>query len=216
IFSNASFDSFPEHKQWDYAIELIPDAEPSSCKVYLLVPYEQDELNMFLQENLSSGQIQPNDDTKLPAELRSAGWASNLLNPTHFIPTHTICLAQRVASLYLKNIWKLHGLSNGYVSDQNLSSCSQLQKTLSWLLPKGTTTNPAYDDKEYEVEEILNSRIFQGKLQFKVKWKRYGIKNISLEPQANICAPALVWNFYCKYSNAPKVIRGIYPISTAD
>ncbi|KAG5721540.1 hypothetical protein E4T56_gene13047 [Termitomyces sp. T112] len=57
IFSMASFDSLLEHKQWDHTIELIPDAEPSSCKVYLLAPCEQDELDAFLQENLSSGQI---------------------------------------------------------------------------------------------------------------------------------------------------------------
>ncbi|KNZ76400.1 hypothetical protein J132_10510, partial [Termitomyces sp. J132] len=59
IFSKASFDSLLEHKQWDYAIELIPDAKPSSCKVYPLALCEQDELDMFLQENLSSGRIQP-------------------------------------------------------------------------------------------------------------------------------------------------------------
>ncbi|KAG5716241.1 hypothetical protein E4T56_gene10826 [Termitomyces sp. T112] len=59
VFSKASFDSLPEHKQWDHAIELIPDARPFSCKVYLLAPYEQDELDTFLQENFSSGQIQP-------------------------------------------------------------------------------------------------------------------------------------------------------------
>ncbi|KAG5725697.1 hypothetical protein E4T56_gene7297 [Termitomyces sp. T112] len=59
VSSKASFDSLPEHKQWDHAIELIPDAEPSSCKVYPLTLCEQDELDAFLQENLSSGQIQP-------------------------------------------------------------------------------------------------------------------------------------------------------------
>ncbi|KAG5723404.1 hypothetical protein E4T56_gene14126 [Termitomyces sp. T112] len=59
VFSKASFDSLPEHKQWDHAIELIPDAEPSSCKVYPLAPCEQDKLDVFLQENLSSGRIQP-------------------------------------------------------------------------------------------------------------------------------------------------------------
>ncbi|KNZ76409.1 hypothetical protein J132_10519 [Termitomyces sp. J132] len=57
VFSKASFDSLLEHKQWDHAIELILDAEPSSCKIYLLVPHEQDELDTFLQENLSSEQI---------------------------------------------------------------------------------------------------------------------------------------------------------------
>ncbi|KAG5727756.1 hypothetical protein E4T56_gene20808 [Termitomyces sp. T112] len=59
VFSKASFDSLPECKQWDHAIELIPDAEPSSCKVYPLAPHEQDELDTFLQENPSSGRIQP-------------------------------------------------------------------------------------------------------------------------------------------------------------
>ncbi|KNZ77727.1 hypothetical protein J132_04154 [Termitomyces sp. J132] len=58
VFSKASYDSLPEHKQWDHAIELIPDAELSSCKVYPLMHHEQDELDRFLQDNLSSGQIQ--------------------------------------------------------------------------------------------------------------------------------------------------------------
>ncbi|KNZ78247.1 hypothetical protein J132_01226, partial [Termitomyces sp. J132] len=48
VFSKASFDSLPECKQWDHAIELIPDAEPSSCKVYPLTPHEQNELDAFL------------------------------------------------------------------------------------------------------------------------------------------------------------------------
>ena len=48
IFSTTSFDSLPEHKQWDHAIELVPDVEPSNCKVYPLAPKEQDELDAFL------------------------------------------------------------------------------------------------------------------------------------------------------------------------
>ncbi|KAG6862195.1 hypothetical protein C0995_004277 [Termitomyces sp. Mi166 len=46
--------------------------------------------------------------------------------------------------------------------------------------------------KEYKVEEILNSHLFQHKLQFKVKWKGYGIKAIFWKPQENIHAPGLV------------------------
>ncbi|KNZ80860.1 hypothetical protein J132_04119 [Termitomyces sp. J132] len=37
----------------------MPDSEPSSCKVYPLVPKKQDKLNAFLQENLDSGCIHP-------------------------------------------------------------------------------------------------------------------------------------------------------------
>ena len=59
MFSKASFDSLPERKQWDHVIELLPGAEAASCKVYLLAPREQDELDAFLQENLDSGQIGP-------------------------------------------------------------------------------------------------------------------------------------------------------------
>ncbi|KNZ75580.1 hypothetical protein J132_02521 [Termitomyces sp. J132] len=54
IFFKAFFDSLSEHKQWNHAIELIPDAKLSSCKVYSLAPHEQDELDVFIQENLSS------------------------------------------------------------------------------------------------------------------------------------------------------------------
>ncbi|KNZ79231.1 hypothetical protein J132_03706, partial [Termitomyces sp. J132] len=61
VFSKVSFDSLLECKQWDHAIELIldADAESYSCKVYLFAPHKQDELDAFLQEKPSSGQIQP-------------------------------------------------------------------------------------------------------------------------------------------------------------
>ncbi|KAG5728560.1 hypothetical protein E4T56_gene19654 [Termitomyces sp. T112] len=59
VFSKASFNLLLECKRWDHAIELLPDSAPSSCKVYLLMPQEQDKLNTFLQENLDSGRIYP-------------------------------------------------------------------------------------------------------------------------------------------------------------
>ncbi|KNZ77068.1 hypothetical protein J132_07462 [Termitomyces sp. J132] len=59
VFSKPSFDSLPKCKQWDHGIKLLPNAELFSCKVYPLVPCEQDEQDGFLQDNLSSGWIQP-------------------------------------------------------------------------------------------------------------------------------------------------------------
>ena len=38
IFSKKSFNTLPEDKQWDHAIELIPRAKPAGCKVYPLAP----------------------------------------------------------------------------------------------------------------------------------------------------------------------------------
>ncbi|KAG5730106.1 hypothetical protein E4T56_gene1853 [Termitomyces sp. T112] len=72
------------------------------------------------------------------------------------------------------------------------------------------------DEEEYEVEEILDSRMFRGRLQFKVKWKGYGIEDISWEPQASVHAPALIRDFYRRHPNAPKAIQGIYPVSAID
>jgi len=59
IFAKEDFDILPEHRQWDYAIELVPGSEPKSSKVYSLSPVEQKELDTFLEENLHTGQIHP-------------------------------------------------------------------------------------------------------------------------------------------------------------
>jgi len=57
VFAKEDFDMLPEHHKWDYAIELIPGAEPKSSKVYPLSLLEQAELNAFLEENLHTGRI---------------------------------------------------------------------------------------------------------------------------------------------------------------
>ena len=59
VFAKEDFDILPEHRQWDYAIELIPGSEPKSLKVYPLSLVEQKELYSFLEENLHTGQICP-------------------------------------------------------------------------------------------------------------------------------------------------------------
>ncbi len=60
LFDKDNFDELPEPKPWDHAIELIPNASANlDCKVYPLNHAEQEELDKFLNENLSSGRIQP-------------------------------------------------------------------------------------------------------------------------------------------------------------
>jgi transposase InsO family protein len=59
VFAKESFDSLPQERPWDHAIELIPGATPTGCKVYPLSPVEQTELDAFIQENLSTGRIRP-------------------------------------------------------------------------------------------------------------------------------------------------------------
>jgi len=57
VFAKEDFDILPEHRQWDYAIELVLGSEPKSSKVYPLSPVEQKELDSFLEENLRTGRI---------------------------------------------------------------------------------------------------------------------------------------------------------------
>ena len=59
IFSKESFDELPEWKQWDNVIDLKPESQWFSTKVYPMSPIKQKELNDFLKENLSSGRIHP-------------------------------------------------------------------------------------------------------------------------------------------------------------
>ena len=57
VFSKEAFDALPPQKPWDHAIELEPGSKPTNCKVYLLSPKEQVELDAFLKENLRTRKI---------------------------------------------------------------------------------------------------------------------------------------------------------------
>jgi hypothetical protein len=75
VFEKESFDSLPERRPWDHAIDLIPGSLPGdqneakmvpyinranfNGKVYPLAKREYDELDKFLDENLKSGRIRP-------------------------------------------------------------------------------------------------------------------------------------------------------------
>ncbi len=58
LFNKDNFDELPEVKPWDHTIELVSNANANlDCKVYPLNRTEQEELDKFLDENLSSGCI---------------------------------------------------------------------------------------------------------------------------------------------------------------
>jgi hypothetical protein len=60
---------------------------------------------------------------------------------------------------------------------------------------------------EYEVEEIMDSRLRRHKLEFLVKWKGYTEENNSWEPEDNCTrAREAITRFYRKYPNAPRRI----------
>jgi hypothetical protein len=62
-------------------------------------------------------------------------------------------------------------------------------------------------EEEYVVEQILNSRMFRGKLQFLIKWEGYGIEHNNWEYATEVHAAQRVREFYRKNPAAPKLIR---------
>jgi hypothetical protein len=50
VFSETAFDSLPERRKWDHAIELEREPSPRFCKVYLMTLTEQMEMDAFLGE----------------------------------------------------------------------------------------------------------------------------------------------------------------------
>ena len=60
VFSEKESERLPEHKPWDHAIDLTPNAPPTMrTKIYPMSANEQEELDRFLSENLRKGYIRP-------------------------------------------------------------------------------------------------------------------------------------------------------------
>ena len=58
--------------------------------------------------------------------------------------------------------------------------------------------------EEYEVEEILDSRRRGAGVQYRVKWKGYGLEEASWEAPSNVRnAPLAVADFHRRYPNKP-------------
>jgi hypothetical protein len=62
-------------------------------------------------------------------------------------------------------------------------------------------------EEEYIVEEILDSRVFRKRLQYKVRWEGYGTEHDSWEYATEVHAPKRVREFYRKNPAAPRFIR---------
>jgi hypothetical protein len=57
VFSETAFDSLPERRKWDHAIELECEPSPGFCKVYPMTLTEEKEMDTFLEEVLATGRI---------------------------------------------------------------------------------------------------------------------------------------------------------------
>ena len=63
-------------------------------------------------------------------------------------------------------------------------------------------------DKEYEVDTIIDSRIYKGKLQYLVHWKGYDKSERTWEPVSNLMnSPKIVEQFHASHPSAPHRLR---------
>jgi transposase InsO family protein len=62
-------------------------------------------------------------------------------------------------------------------------------------------------EEEYEVEAVLNSRMFRGRLQYLIQWKGYSYEHNSWEYATEVRSPKLVAEFYSAHPGAPRRIR---------
>ena len=63
--------------------------------------------------------------------------------------------------------------------------------------------------EEWEVEKVLDSRMFRGRLKYLVHWKGFGREHDSWEYAEDVKAPRLISEFYRLNPAAPRAIRAI-------
>ena len=78
-------------------------------------------------------------------------------------------------------------------------------------IPGQQTTLPPFleifdGEEEWVVEEILDSKIVNGKLCYLVKWEGFGVKHNSWEPWDNVHVLELVPDFYWRHPGAARHI----------
>ena len=62
-------------------------------------------------------------------------------------------------------------------------------------------------EEEWVVEDILDSKLINQKLQYLVKWKDFGMEHNSWKPWENVHAPDIVVEFYWKHLGAARHIQ---------
>jgi hypothetical protein len=64
-------------------------------------------------------------------------------------------------------------------------------------------------EERYEVEEVIDSRLWYRRLQYLVRWKGYGHEESLWVAKGDLDAPDLIAEFYRTHPNAPKWISAL-------
>src|SRR6267143_5635942 len=90
---------------------------------------------------------------------------------SHFIETVTTITAAGAANLYLRNVWKLHGLPRKVISDQGLQFIALFMKELYRLLGIEAASSTTYHPQTNRQTERVNQELEQFLQIFIGKWQ---------------------------------------------
>jgi hypothetical protein len=94
-------------------------------------------------------------------ELPEAHGYDAIGKQAHFIPTNTTVTALGAASLFLQNVWKLHGLPRSIVSDHGPQFVVEFTQELYRLLGITLSTTTAYHPQADRQTECVNQELEQ-------------------------------------------------------
>jgi hypothetical protein len=104
--------------------------------------------------------------------------------------------------LQLPPQWRIHNKFNELYLSPYVESYAESQKQ-SPLSPSEIINQQL----EYEVEEVLKSRMNRGRFQYLVKWKKYPHKENTWENEEDLeHSPNAIREFYTRFLNAPRQI----------
>jgi hypothetical protein len=90
---------------------------------------------------------------------------------SHFVETVTTIIATRVANLYLRNVWKLHGLPWKVISNCSPQFVVLFMKELCCLLRIEAASSTAYHPQTDEQTECVNQELEQFLQIFIREWQ---------------------------------------------
>ena len=100
-----------------------------------------------------------------------------LTKETHFIPVTSTHKTDDIAKIFMKDIFKLHGLPKGIVSDRDVKFTSNFWKglfvDLGTKLNFNTVYHPQIDGQTERVNQVLKDMLHMYVMEKTTKWEDY-------------------------------------------
>jgi hypothetical protein len=100
-----------------------------------------------------------------------------LNNSTHFVPVKSTCKVIDIANIFMKEIFRLHGMPKGIISDRETKFTSIFWKSLMDVFETkllfNTTYHPQTDGKIERVNQIVEDMLRMHVMHQPKKWENY-------------------------------------------